>query len=122
MTELLPQADGPVRLTPRQDRIEQSLARLLRRQATRSEIREVVYQYADLHRLQGVPPDRAVGALQAVVQGALAARATQASGSAPEGTGLPADLMPLILRWYASRYDRGAAVAVLADVKMELAP
>lgn len=122
MTELLPPAAGPVTLTPRQDRIEQTLARLLRRRATRSELREVVYQYADLHRLQGMAPERAVGALQAVVRAALAVQRPQPVGEEQEPASLPADLMSMIVRWHATRFHRGRAVAALADAVVEQAP
>src|SRR4051812_46539578 len=53
-------------LTPRQDRIEATIERVLRAGGTRSELRDAVYQYADHARLQQVPPERMVSMVKAV--------------------------------------------------------
>ena len=53
-------------LTPRQDRIEASIERVLRAGGTRSELREMVEQFADLARMQQIPPERALTMVKAV--------------------------------------------------------
>jgi hypothetical protein len=111
MTELHPQADGPAILTPRKDRIEQRLTNLLARHATRSELREVVYQYADLHRLQGIAPEHAQVTLKLIVRRAEPARTIHRD----EDPGTTDETMAMLLRWYASRYYRSETTVSLAD-------
>lgn len=106
VVEPMPPAGAPVRLTPRQDRIERALARLLRRDATRSELREVVYQYADLHRLQGLAEERAVGQLESLLRGTLAEMGPRHDDTAQPVTDDAAARIPLILHWYRRRFHR----------------
>jgi hypothetical protein len=90
-------------LTPRQDRIESSIERVLRTGGTRSELRELVEQFADLARLEGLPPERAVSRIKSV-----AMRATMAMAHEPEPPvgDSPSDRIAMIVRWCASRYYR----------------
>lgn len=87
-------------LTPRQDRILAAIDRVLRTRGTRSELREVVYQFADLVKLQGIPPERAIGALKAIAQ-----RSTMALEAPPVGDSAD-DRSAMIVRWYVARYYR----------------
>jgi hypothetical protein len=112
MPELHPHA-RPSTLTPRQDRIEQSLVRLLAGGATRSQLRELVYEYADLHRLQGSTPDRALVMLKEIVHRAVP-RSSPRLGSAP---GEAADTMAMIVRWFMGRFAGGESGVVLADAR-----
>lgn len=120
MNQILPPADLPETLTPRKDRIEQALTRLLSRHATRSELREVVYRYADLHRVQGTPPDVAVATLRSVVLQAL-----PADGSYGGDTSMSVgDVVSMIVRWHTRRYQgvqpaQRADARLLADVETE---
>jgi hypothetical protein len=113
MTELQPQTDGPAILTPRKDRIEKTLARLLARDATRSELREVVYQYADLHRIQGMAPELAVSALELIVRRATpsARRPTDLDVDA----GAVGDTTSMVIRWYRRRYYGRETSVPVAD-------
>lgn len=89
-------------LTPRQDRIEASIERVLRAGGTRSELREVVQQFADHARLQQIPLERALMMVKAV---AMRAAPIEAAWSSPAGTSLDEQL-ELIDRWCAARYFR----------------
>ena len=112
MTELQPQADGPAVLTPRKDRIEQALARLLTRDATRSELREVVYQYADFHRIQGLAPDVAVSALRLIARRSLSTRRPASLHGDIDSAEVTVAMMT---RWYERRYYRRELSIPLAD-------
>ncbi|MEO8560900.1 MAG: hypothetical protein ABI601_02420 [bacterium] len=112
MTELQPQTDGPALLTPRKDRIEQTLARLLARDATRSELREVVYQYADLHRIQGMEPELAVTSLKLIVRRAASARRATAL---TDDVDTADETMAMMIRWYSRRYNRTGMSTLIAD-------
>jgi hypothetical protein len=91
-------ADRP--LTPRQDRIEASIDRVLRAGGTRTQLRELVYQYADLARVQGIAPERALSAVKRIVERAqLAASGSAAGDSAGER-------LALVVRWCTARYYR----------------
>ena len=114
MSELHPHADRPSTLTPRQDRIEESLIRLLSLQSTRSQVREVVYELADLHRLQGLSADRAIGQLKSVVQRGLFASARRSDLTA----GIATETMAMVVRWYQQRFTRTTAGAPLADARV----
>jgi hypothetical protein len=93
----LASADRP--LTPRQDRIEASIDRVLRAGGTRTELRELVYQYADLARVQGIAPERALSAVKRIVERASLA----VSGAVGES---PAERLALVVRWCTARYYR----------------
>jgi hypothetical protein len=87
-------------LTPRQDRIEAALDRVLRARGTRTELRELVYQYADLARVQGIAPERALAAVKRIVERAsLAVHGSAAGDSA-------AERLALVVRWCTARYYR----------------
>jgi hypothetical protein len=88
-------------LTSRQDRIEAAIDRVLRAGGTRTELRELVYQYADLARVQGIPPERAISAIQAIAQ--RSAMATDASAAVGDSA---ADRIAMIVRWCTTRYYR----------------
>jgi hypothetical protein len=87
-------------LTPRQDRIEAAIDRVLRARGTRSELRELVYQFADLVKLQGIPPERAIGTLKAIAQRSTMAVDAPAVGDSAD------DRTEMIVRWYVARYYR----------------
>jgi hypothetical protein len=92
-------------LTPRQDRIEASIVRVLRAGGTRSELREAVYEFADFARMQQIPPERAVSMVKTVAMRAAASAATAATGTLAVGDSL-ADRMAMIVRWCTARYYR----------------
>jgi hypothetical protein len=89
-------------LTPRQDRIEAAIERVLRAGGTRSELREVVQQFADHARLQQIPPERALTMVKAV---AMRAASSAAAWSSTAGDSLD-ERLALIVRWCTARYYR----------------
>ena len=94
----LASADRP--LTPRQDRIEAAIDRVLRAGGTRTELRELVYQYTDLARVQGIAPERALIGMKRIVERAsLAVNGSAAGDSA-------AERLALVVRWCTARYYR----------------
>ena len=98
-----PYAESHPPLTPRQDRIEASIERVLRAGGTRSELRELVYGFADLARLRGVPSELAIDRITAV---ALRAARTMAE-PVPAAVGdSAADRMAMIVRWCSARHGR----------------
>ena len=113
MPDLRPQA-SPSALTPRQDRIEQSLVRLLAGDATRSQLREVVYEYADLHRLQGSTPERSIAMLKSLVHRGLPGLLPRRG----QETGDGAEMTAMIVRWYTRRFNEGGAGATLAHARV----
>lgn len=89
-------------LTPRQDRIESTIERVLRAGGTRSELREAVYEFADHARMQQVPPERALMRLKAIAMRALPGRE-----QVPDAVGESmADRLVMIVRWCTARYYR----------------
>lgn len=89
-------------LTPRQDRLERAIVQALRSRATRSELRDAVYQLADLFRLQGIAPDDGVSRIRAV---AMRAATTMTETSSPAGDA-PAERVANIVEWARRRYTR----------------
>jgi hypothetical protein len=87
-------------LTPRQDRIEASIDRVLRAGGTRTELRELVYQYADLARVQGIAPERTLVAVKRIVERAHLAISGNAAGDSA------AERLALVMRWCTARYYR----------------
>lgn len=97
----------PAVLTPRQDRLEERLARAVASGATRSTVREAVHQLVDHLRLQGIPASRGLEMVMDVASRGSrsmsdAARADQWSSS-PFG---PLDGLALVPEWAATRYRR----------------
>ena len=90
-------------LTPRQDRIEATITRVLRASGTRSALRVAVEQYADLMRAQGVPRERAIGNLEVMARQSTPSIAMGESASVGESV---ADRIELMARWFARRYLR----------------
>jgi hypothetical protein len=89
-------------LTPRQDRIEAAIERVLSAGGTRSELREAVNQYADYARMQQIPPERAIAMVKAV-----AMRAAPPAAAEPPAVGDSlTDRLAMIVRWCAARYYR----------------
>ena len=83
-------------LTPRQDRLEGALVRALVAGAPRSEVREIVREYADLLTMQGVAPEQTISTLQAVARRArprMRERDESIAGDSAD------DRMALIARW-----------------------
>lgn len=103
MSDRLSYTDVLVQLTPRQDRIEDALVRILSAGGTRSELRDVVHQYADLLRLQGVSADRAIGSLKAVVHRALPKMWARNDSTAGDSA---ADFTAMSARWCAERFQQ----------------
>ena len=89
-------------LTPRQDRIESTIERVLRAGGTRSELRDAVYQFADHVRMQQVPLERVLMQLKAIAMRALSGR-VEATDSVGESM---ADRLVMMVRWCTARYDR----------------
>ena len=89
-------------LTPRQDRIEAAIERVLRARGTRSELRELVQEFADHARIQQIPLERALTTVKAV-----AMRAASSGAAAPSTAGDSLEeRITLILRWCTARYYR----------------
>jgi hypothetical protein len=87
-------------LTPRQDRIEAAIDRVVRAGGTRTELRDLVYQYADLARVQGIAPERALVAVKRLVERASVALNGSAAGDSA------AERLALVVRWCTARYYR----------------
>jgi hypothetical protein len=87
-------------LTPRQDRIEAAIDRVLRAGGTRTELRELVYQYADLARVQGIAPEGALSAIKRIVERASLFVNGDAAGDSA------AERLALVVRWCSGRYYR----------------
>lgn len=102
MTEQEMSAGQGLPLTPRQDRLVAGLARVLREGGTRSELRALVYEYADMARAQGVALERATDDLESIVAGCARPR----WADAPAVGDSAADRTALMSRWCASRYLR----------------
>jgi hypothetical protein len=90
-------------LPSRQDRIEASIVRVLRAGGTRSALRELVYQFADLARIGGVPPELAVDRINAVAMRAVRGMGDPAAAVVGDSA---ADRISMIVRWCAARYHR----------------
>ena len=89
-------------LTPRQDRIEAAIERVLRAGGTRSELREAVHEYADHARMQRIPPEHAITMVKAV---AMRAASSAAARTSVVGDSM-ADRLAMIVRWCTARYYR----------------
>ena len=89
-------------LTPRQDRIEAAIEGVLRAGGTRSELRELVQQFADHARIQQVPLERALAMVKAV---ALRAGSSSAAWSSTAGESFD-ERLAMIVRWCTARYYR----------------
>jgi hypothetical protein len=99
--------DVHTQLTPRQDRIEEALVRGLVAGATRSELRDLVHQFSDLLRIQGVSADRTVASLKAVARRAVPRMQARESSIAGDSA---AELMTLIVRWCSARLYRADGI------------
>src|SRR5689334_10706111 len=89
-------------LTPRQDRIEAAIERVLREGGPRSELREAVHQFADHARMQQIPAERVITMIKAV-----AMRASPAMRHASTSAGDSLDeRLAMIVRWCTARYYR----------------
>jgi hypothetical protein len=95
--------DSTSPLTPRQDRLEAQMIAVLRRGGTRSSLRVVVDEFADYARLQGIPPESALGIVRSVAQ--RAGPEINARGQAAVGDSV-ADRVGMMVRWFKSRYHR----------------
>src|SRR5689334_13145367 len=96
MSDLPSYLDAISPLTPRQDRLEGALVRALVAGAPRSEVREIVREYADLLTMQGVAPERTISALQAVARRArprMRERDASIAGDSAD------DRLAMIARW-----------------------
>ncbi|NUO39005.1 MAG: hypothetical protein HOQ17_13290 [Gemmatimonadaceae bacterium] len=89
-------------LTPRQDRIEAAIERVLREGGPRSELREAVHEFADHARMQQIPVERVITMIKSV-----AMRASPAMRRAPTSAGDSLDeRLAMIVRWCTARYYR----------------
>ena len=104
MTEQGTFAGSGLPLTPRQDRLVAGVARVLRAGGTRSELRPLVYAYADMARAQGVALERVTAELLSIVTEASSHSAIPAGDPAVGDSA--ADRSALVSRWCASRYLR----------------
>jgi hypothetical protein len=89
-------------LTPRQDRIEAAIERVLRAGGTRSELRELVQQFADHARIQQIPVERTIAMVKAVAMRA----AISAAGRSSTGGDSFDERLGMIVRWCIARYYR----------------
>lgn len=89
-------------LTPRQDRIEAAIERVLSAGGTRSELREVVNQFADHARLLQIPPERTIAMVKAI---AMRAAAAGSGGPIAVGDSI-SDRLAMMVRWCTARYYR----------------
>jgi len=83
--------------------VEGALVRALVAGAPRSEVREIVREYADLLTMQGVPPERTIASLQAVARRArprMRERDASIAGDSAD------DRMTLIVHWCTARLQR----------------
>jgi hypothetical protein len=103
MTEHETRAGGGLPLTPREDRLVAGIARVLREGGTRSELRALVYAYADMARAQGIALEGVTGELLSMVS---RASSTPTLGAAAAVGDSPADRGALVSRWCATRYLR----------------
>lgn len=90
-------------LITRQHRIEAAIEMVLRAGGTRSELRDLVYQFADFSRIQGVPVEHAtqlVGELGERAAPDIAARGATAVGDSV------ADRVAMMAGWCQLRYKR----------------
>ena len=97
----------PAVLTPRQDRLEERLARAVASNAPRSTVREAVHQLVDHLRLQGIPASRGLEIVMDVAsRGSRAATdAARHDRWSPSPFG-PFDGLGLVPEWAATRYNR----------------
>ena len=105
MTESLFQPVEPYAyagLTPRQDRLEASLARAITSGSPRSTLREIVVQLVDHLRLQGVPASHGV----ATITEAATRAANAVGGDRASAASLPIDCPTLVSTWATARYSR----------------
>ena len=89
-------------LTPRQDRIEATIERVLRDGGPRSELREAVHQFADYSRLQQIPAERVITMVKAI---AMRASPAMRRPSLSPGDSLD-ERLAMIVRWCTARYYR----------------
>jgi hypothetical protein len=94
---------APAPLTPRQDRIEATIVRLLHERASRSALRDAIEAFADHHRHQGIRPEQAIARLEVLASRAM----SSVAACEPRGVGDSAtDRMSMVVRWCAARYGR----------------
>jgi len=94
---------APAALTPRQDRIEATIVRLLCARASRSALRDAIEAFADHQRHQGIRPEQAIARLETLASRAM----SSVAACEPRGAGDSAtDRMSMVLRWCAARYGR----------------
>ena len=90
-------------LTPRQDRLEAEMMAVLRRGGTRSSLKLVVDEFADYARLQGTPPERALGVVRSLAKRAEPEMAARGDVGVGESV---SDRMTMMVRWFEARYHR----------------
>lgn len=96
--------DAPQRpLTPRQDRLEGSIVAVLSANGTRSELRDLVHELADVFRLQGVSEDRAIATMRALGSRAMPAMAERSSGVVGDSAD---DRIGMMTQWCTARFRR----------------
>jgi len=94
---------SPRPLRPRQDRLEAAIGAVLRTGGTRSELRPLVDQLADLFRMQGISLERALDTIRA-----LGSRARPVRNDAEPAVGDSAsERLALMERWCGARFNRG---------------
>src|SRR5258706_14733977 len=94
---------SPRPLRPRQDRLEAAIGAVLRTGGTRSELRPLVDQLADLFRMQGISLKRPLDTIRA-----LGSRARPVRNDAePAVSASPSKRLSLMERWGGERFNRG---------------
>src|SRR5258708_8190029 len=94
---------SPRPLRPRQDRLEAAIGAVLRTGGTRSELRPLVHQLADLFRMQGMPLERALDTIRA-----LGSRAQPLRSDVELAVGDSAsDRLAVMEPWCSARFNRG---------------
>jgi len=110
--------DVLAQLTPRQDRIEDALVAALASGATRSTLRDLVHEFTDFQRLQGIAPERIIASLKSLVRRAaprMPAREDSLAGDSPE------ERLTLIAHWCSARCHR-SDLAGRRELGEDLAP
>lgn len=90
-------------LSTRQHRIQAAIEMVLRAGGTRSELRDLVYQFADFSRIQGLPVEHATQLVSEL--GERAAPHIAARGFTAVGDSV-ADRVAMMARWCELRYKR----------------
>lgn len=93
----------PYTPTARQERLERAILDSLRASGTRSELRDLVIEFADYLRVRGVGAEQAIGAVRAI--GVRATPFMNPDDVAAVGDSA-SDRITMMVRWCSARYYR----------------